>query len=219
MTRPIRLMLVEDHTVMREALHSLLESKEDLLVVGEASSGREALSIAEQTAPDVIILDINIPELNGIDVTRQLTNRSPQAKILGLSVHEKGRMVTEMIKAGASGYVPKSCASRELLDGIRTVASGKMYISPQVLGDVVESRMRPPSDDEDNIFSALSEREREVLQLIAEGYSTKEIGDVLCLSVPTIHTHRQNIMKKLNARSIADLVRYAIREGIVSSDV
>jgi DNA-binding NarL/FixJ family response regulator len=212
-------MLVEDHTVMREALHSLLESKEDLLVVGEASSGREALSIAEQTAPDVIILDINIPELNGIDVTRQLTYRSPQARILGLSVHEKGRMVTEMIKAGASGYVPKSCASRELLDGIRTVASGKMYISPQVLGDVVESGMRPPSDEKDNIFSALSEREREVLQLIAEGHSTKEIGDVLCLSVPTIHTHRQNIMKKLKARSIADLVRYAIREGIVSSDV
>lgn len=219
MHKTTRLLLVEDHTVMREALHLLLESEDGFQVVGEASSGREAIMLAEKIVPDVILLDINIPELNGIDVTRQLTERVPNSRILGLSVHEKGRMVTEMIKAGAAGYVPKSCAARELQDAIRAIATGKMYISPVVLSEVVESRMQPDGEQADCIFDMLTGREREVLQLIAEGHSTKEIGDHLCLSVPTIHTHRQNIMKKLNARSVADLVRYAIREGIVSSDI
>lgn len=218
MNNPIRLLLVEDHTVMREALHCLLDANNDMLVIGEASSGREALHLAEKYAPDVVILDINIPELNGIDVTRQLTARVPNTRILGLSVHERGRLVSEMIKAGASGYVPKSSAARELLDGIRTVAAGKMYISPEVLGEVVEVQLAPESGKKGGVFSALTEREREVLQLIAEGYSTKEIGAKLCLSVQTIHTHRQHLMKKLNVRSMADLVRYAIREGIVSPD-
>jgi DNA-binding NarL/FixJ family response regulator len=207
MNKATRLLLVEDHTVMREALHILLESQDGFQVVGEASSGREAIRLAEKSAPDVVLLDINIPELNGIDVTRQLAERLPNSRILGLSVHEKGRMVTEMITAGAAGYVPKSCAARELLDAIRTVAAGKMYISPEVLCEVVEARMKPENERDDSVFAILTEREREVLQLIAEGHS-----------IPTIHTHRQNMMKKLNARSVADLVRYAIREGIVSSD-
>lgn len=216
MNKPIRLVLVEDHAIMREALQSLLESKEEFIVIGEASSGRDALALIEKTSPDIVIMDINIPELNGIDVTRQVCERFPQTRILGLSVHMRGRMVSEMLKAGAMGYVPKSCAARELLTGLRAVAEGKMYVSPDVLGELVECQNHSNEDKKTGIFTRLTEREREVLQLIAEGYSTKEIGDKIHLSVPTIHTHRQNIMRKLNARSIADLVRYAIREGIIS---
>lgn len=215
--KQIRLLLVEDHTVMREALQSLLDSHSEFVVVGEASKGHEVLMLAEKTAPDVVVMDINIPELNGIDATRQLVARFPHIRILGLSINVQGRMVSEMLKAGARGYVPKSCAARELLDAIRTVYAGKMYVSPEVLGDVVDSQLKSPQP-ESGAFITLTEREREVLQLIAEGHSTKEVGDLLCLSTPTIHSHRQHIMQKLNARSIADLVRYAIREGIISME-
>ncbi len=216
MNRPIRLLLAEDHEVMREALHALLDSNDEVAVVGDASNGREVMVLAGKTAPDVVVMDINMPELNGIDATRQLTATFPNLKVIGLSIHVDGRMVSEMLKAGAQGYVSKSSGSRELLAAIRAVVAGKMYVSPEVMGDFVETRNR--ADGEPGVFAALSSREREVLQLIAEGHSTKEIGDKLCLSVPTIHTHRQHVMQKLNARSVADLVRYAIREGIVSPD-
>ena len=216
MDRKIRILLTEDHEVMRAALRSLLDAREEFAVVGEASNGREMMAIVEKAAPDVVVMDINMPELNGIEATRQLCARWPHIKVLGLSVHTKGRMVSELIKAGAQGYVPKSSAAQELLTAIRTVVKGKMYISPEVLGDLVETRSREASGE--SAFVKLTEREREVLQLLAEGSSTKEVADKLRLSVPTIHTHRQHIMQKLGARSIADLVRYAIREGIVSAD-
>lgn len=211
----IRLLLAEDHEVMREALRSLLNAHSGLTVVGEAGTGRELLALAETTAPDVVVMDINMPELNGIEATRQLCAGFPHIRVIGLSVHEKGRMVSEMLKAGATGYVPKSSAARELLTAIRTVMAGKLYVSPEVLGDLMETRTRA---GDETAFVKLTEREREVLQLLAEGDSTKEIASKLFLSVPTIHTHRQHIMQKLNARSIADLVRYAIREGIISAD-
>jgi DNA-binding NarL/FixJ family response regulator len=216
MTKKIRILLVEDHQVMREALHSLLDANGEFVVVSEASNGREALALARKAAPDVVVMDINLPELNGIDATRQIMAYLPQVKIIGLSVHMKGLMVSEMLKAGAAGYVPKTSAAQELLTAIRTVMTGKIYVSPEVLGDVMEARTRAASGEE-SAFAKLTEREREVLQLLAEGHSTKEIADTLHLSAPTIHTHRQHIMQKLDARSIADLVRYAIREGIVSA--
>ena len=217
MDKQIRILLVEDHEVMRAALRSLLDSNEEFVVVGEADNGREMLALIEKAVPDVVVMDINMPELNGIEATRQLSNRFPHVKVLGLSIHVKGRMVSEMLKAGAVGYVPKTGAARELLDAIRTVMRGKVYISPEVLGDLVETRAHAASGED--AFMKLTDREREVLQLLAEGDSTKEIADKLCLSVPTVHTHRQHIMQKLNARSIADLVRYAIREGIISSEL
>lgn len=216
MDRPIRILLTEDHDVMRSALRSLLDSNEEFTVVGEAGNGREMMGLIESAAPDVVIMDINMPELNGIEATRQLCTKYPHVKVLGLSVHMKGRMVSEILNAGASGYVPKSSAAQELLTAIRTVMTGKMYVSPEVLGDFVETRTRAATGE--SAFTKLTEREREVLQLLAEGNSTKEIADKLCLSIPTIHTHRQHIMQKLKARGIADLVRYAIQEGIISSD-
>lgn len=185
------------------------------MVVGEADNGREMMSMVEKTAPDVVVMDINMPELNGIDATRQLCNRYPHIKVLGLSVHVKGRMVSEILHAGAVGYVPKISAAEELLAAIRSVMDGKMYVSPEVLGDLIEIHSREASR---GVFVKLTEREREVLQLLAEGNSTKETADKLCLSIPTIHTHRQHIMEKLNANSIADLVRYAIREGLVTPE-
>jgi two-component system response regulator NreC len=216
MSRQIRILLADDHEVMRSALRSLLDSCEDLLVVGEAGNGREVMGLIEKGAPDVVVMDINMPELNGIEATRQICASYPNIQVLGLSIHVKGRMVSEILNAGARGYVPKSSAASELLAAIHTVMAGKMYISPEVLGDFVESRNRDSSGE--NAFTALTEREREVLQLLAEGYPTKEVADKLCIGVPTVHTHRQHLMQKLNARSIADLVRYAIREGIISTD-
>lgn len=209
-------MLAEDHEVMRAALRSLLDAREDLTVVGEASNGREMMALVNTVALDVVVMDINMPELNGIDATRQLCSTHPQVRVLGLSVHEKGRMVSAMLNAGARGFVPKSSAASELLDAIHTIMLGKMYISPKVLAAFVESQNRAASVE--TAFAKLTEREREVLQLLAEGYVTKDVAEKLCLSVPTIHSHRQNLMRKLSARGIADLVRYAIREGIISSD-
>ena len=217
MNKQIRILLAEDHDVMREALRFLLDAREEFTVVGEADDGRQVMAVAEKTAPDVVVMDINMPELNGIEATRQLIDRFPHIKVLGLSIHTKGRMVSEMLKAGAHGYVPKNSAATELISAIRTVMAGKMYVSPEVLGGLVETRSQGASGA--SAFEKLTEREREVLQLLAEGYATKEVAHKLCLSVPTIHTHRQHIMQKLNVRSIADLVRYAIREGITTSDV
>jgi DNA-binding NarL/FixJ family response regulator len=219
MKKKIRIVLAEDHDVMRQALSSLLASSEEFAVTGEACNGRELLARIETSAPDVVVMDINMPELNGIEATRKLHAHHPHIKIIGLSVHTKGRMVSEMLKAGANGYVPKTCAVAELLTAIRTVMNGKVYVSPDVLGEVMEVRLNGSSDKETSVFTKLTEREREVLQLLAEGFATKEIASKLCLSVPTIHTHRQHLMQKTGARSIADLVRYAIREGIISTDM
>lgn len=216
MDKKIRILLTEDHGVMRSALRSLLDGNEDFLVVGEAGNGREMMALINKTAPDVVVMDINMPELNGIEATRQLHASNPHIKVLGLSVYSNGRMVSEMLNAGALGYVPKSCAASELLEAIRTVMKGKMYVSPEVLGDFLDTRNRAAKGE--GAYVKLTAREREVLQLIAEGNSTKEIAGKLHLSNPTIHTHRLHIMQKLNVCSIADLVRYAIREGIVSSD-
>lgn len=216
MTRPVRILLTEDHLVMRAALRCLLDTHADFTVVGEATNGREMMNLIQPLAPDVVVMDINMPELNGIEATRQLCERFPHIKVLGLSVHKKGRLVSEILNAGAKGYVPKNCAASELLTAIRTVMDGKMYISPEVLGELVESRNRNPRGE--GAFTKLTPREREVLQLISEGHSTKEIADKLFLSVPTIHTHRQHIMEKLDTHSLATLVRYAIREGIIDPD-
>jgi len=213
MTKPIRLLLVEDHSVMREALGILLGTDNDFEIVGEACNGRETMPLVEQTVPDVVVMDVNMPELNGIEATRQLHERFPNVKVVGLSIHEKGGMVAEMLNAGARGYVPKNAATEELRAAIHTVMGGKLYVSPSVLSFLLEAER---STGENNAFQLLSVREREVLQLLAEGDTTKEIADKLFLSVPTVHTHRQHLMQKLGARGIADLVRYAIREGITT---
>jgi RNA polymerase sigma factor (sigma-70 family) len=219
MKETIRLLLAEDHEVVREALRSLLTAHAGFTVVGEAGNGRELLTLAEKSAPDVVVMDINMPELNGIEATRQLTARLPHIKIIGLSVHVTGRIISEMLKAGARGYIPKTSASSELLEAIHAVMAGKMYVSADVMAELVKTRLSVSGEEAQDAFVKLSEREREVLQLLAEGNTTKEIAAKLHLSVPTVHTHRQHIMQKLNTRSIADLIRYAIREGIASAGI
>lgn len=216
MGNQIRLLLAEDHEVMREALRSLLENNPDFEVVGEARDGREVLELARSTDPDVVVMDINLPELNGIDATRQLLAEDPQIKVIGLSVHETGRMVMEMLNAGALGYLPKTSAAYELMDAIQSVVDHKVYVSPAVLNNLTDAQRLAAHPND--AFSVLTDREREVLQLLSEGYATKEVADKLGLSVPTVHTHRQHLMQKLDARGVADLVRYAIREGITTPE-
>lgn len=216
MDRQIRLLLAEDHEIMREALRSLLDSNDAFVVEGEARDGREALALAEALLPDVVVMDVNLPELNGIEATRQLHERFPQIRVIALSVHETGRMVMEMLNAGALGYLPKTSAARELIEAIESVMEGKLYVSPSLLGEVISIGQQ--AGNPFDAFTLLTDREREVLQLLAEGYATKEVADRLGLSVPTVHTHRQHLLKKLEARGLADLVRYAIREGITTPE-
>lgn len=210
MNSPIRILLVEDHDIVREGLRSLIEARPDHVVVAEAATGREALALAQTTSPQVAIMDINLPELNGIETTRQLTAAHPRVKVIGLSVHTGGRLVHEMLAAGAAAYLPKSCAARELFAAIESVMKGRMYVSPAIQEAAPGSASDP--------MASLSGRERQVLQMLAEGRSTKEVARLLGLVTATVHTHRQNIMRKLRCRSIADITRLAIREGVTSLD-
>jgi two-component system, NarL family, response regulator NreC len=212
MKAPVRILLVEDHDIVREGLRSLITDRDGCQVVAEARTGYEALELARAAQPEVAIVDINMPEMNGIETTRRLLECQASLRVIGLSVHAGGRFMNEMLAAGAVGYLPKKCAARELFDAIRTVLKGRMYISPEV------AHAGAPEGGGRSLLAVLSPREREVLQLLAEGRSTKEAASVLKLAVATVHTHRQNIMRKLHCASVADLTRLAIREGIVSLD-
>lgn len=212
---PIRLLLVDDHQIMREGLRSLIREESDFVIVGEAEDGRTAIEYAEKLGPHVILLDISMEGLNGIEATRQIKQNHPTIKIIGLSVHADRALVGEMLKAGASGYLHKDSAFDELGDAIRTVNEGKTYLSPEVTEGVVDSFIRHNAEEpEESAFVVLSDREREVLQLLAEGHTTKEIGYELGISVRTAETHRRNIMDKLKIHSVAELTKYAIRSGL-----
>jgi len=210
----IRIVLADDHQIMREGLRSLLSQQEDMEVVAEAETGRSAVEQARACRPDVVIMDVTMPELNGIEATRQILEALPETKIIALSMHPDRRFVAEMFKAGASGYLLKLCASEELARAIHHVRAGHHYISPSIAGTVLKdyTNLLPP--DADSPAALLSEREREVLQLLAEGLGTKEIARRLHISSKTIDTHRRQIMTKLDLHSVAELVRFAIREGI-----
>jgi DNA-binding NarL/FixJ family response regulator len=210
----IRIVIADDHTIVREGFRSLLEAQEGMAVVGEAAEGRSAVRLARDLQPDVVIMDVRMPELNGIEATRQITAEHPGVKVIGLSMHLEKQFVSEMLKAGASGYLLKDCPSEELVMAIKAVKKGKMFLSPAVAGKVVESFVIRRDGSDSTAFTSLTEREREVLQLIAEGSSIKEIAGLLHLSVNTIHTHRKNIMEKLDLQSTAALTKYAIREGL-----
>lgn len=209
----IHVLLADDHAIVREGLRSLLEREPDIEVVAEVEDGRAAVNAASKKRPDVVVMDISMPDLNGIEATRQITSASRKTKVICLSMHHERKFVGAMLRAGASGYVLKNDVAREITEAIRRVMSGGTYLSPVVAGDVVRHyvRGRPP---EKGAFADLSEREREVLQLIAEGLSTKEAAAKLQLSEKTIAAHREHIMDKLNLHSVVDLTRYALREGI-----
>lgn len=218
----IKVLLADDHKIVREGLRSLLEEESDLQVVGEASDGREAVQLAGESGPDVVVMDVGMPHLNGIEATRQILRRPDHPRVIALSMHSDRRFMTEMLRAGASGYLLKDAASEELIGAIRTVAEGKVYLSPQIADVMVDDYVRRlPGDAAGSIgapgvFVTLTPREREVLQLMAEGLATKQVAAALHVSIKTVETHRRQIMEKLQLYSVAELTKYAIREGLTS---
>lgn len=212
----IRVLIADDHTIMRAGLRSLLEKEDQIEVVAEAENGRRAVQLAVEHEPDVVVMDVSMPDLNGIEATSQVLESLPEAKVIALSMHTDKRFVMGMLRAGASGYLLKDCASQELANAIVSVASNKKYLSPDIAGVVIEDSLYGVQQEGETVSSLLSAREREVLQLIAEGWSTKQIAAHLYVSVKTIETHRRQIMKKLDLHNIAELTKYAIREGLTS---
>jgi two-component system, NarL family, response regulator NreC len=213
----IKVLIADDHQIMREGLRSMLEQEHDIQVVGEAEDGRATLSLARELTPDVIIMDVGMPDLNGIEATRQITGEMPRVKVVALSMHDDRRFVLNMLKAGAAGYMLKDCAFKDLAKAIRVVMTNKTYLSSEVADIVVKDYLASTSQGASSAFQLLSPREREVLQLIAEGKTSAQIADSLHISVKTVETHRQQIMVKLKIKSIAELTKYAIREGLTSA--
>ncbi|MBI5686681.1 MAG: response regulator transcription factor [Verrucomicrobia bacterium] len=210
-----RVLLVDDHKIMREGLRSLLAVTPGVEVVGEAGDGRTAVQLALKLTPDVVVMDIGMPDLNGVDATRQIKARAPQTKVIALSLHSDERFIAGMFKAGASGYLLKDGAFEELAHAIRTVAAGHIYLCPRITRTVIQDYLRD-AQAAAVAGAALSDREREVLQLIAEGKNTKEIAGSLDVSVKTVETHRARLMERLGVRSVAGLTKYAVREGLTS---
>ena len=212
----LNVLIADDHRILRQGLRSLLENEADLKVIAEADDGRAAIAAADAAPVDLVIMDVAMPGLNGIEATRKLLAIRPALKIIGLSMHTDRRFVSEMLKAGASGFVSKDSAFEELIQAIRTVLTGKVYLSPSAAGVVVDDYLRRNTPAEPGAFSALTTREREVLQLMAEGRNTKQIAMDLHVSIKTIETHRRQIMEKLDLYSVAELTKYAIREGLTT---
>ncbi|MGD8229495.1 MAG: response regulator transcription factor [Desulfobacteraceae bacterium] len=212
----VRIILAEDHRITREGLVNLLQERPDMEVVGEAENGREAVKLAKELSPDLVIMDVTMPDLNGIDATRLITSGSNNIKVIALSMYSDKQFVQGMIQAGASGYLLKDCAFEELVSAIQAVIQGDTYLSPGIAGIVVQDYLTKLTTDRSSADTVLTNREREVLQLIAEGNSTKEIAARLTVSVKTVETHRRQIMEKLGIFSIAELTKYAIREGLTS---
>ncbi|HVY31951.1 MAG TPA: response regulator transcription factor [Polyangiaceae bacterium] len=219
----MRILIADDHQLMRDGLRALLE-REGLTVVGGAASGREALQLAHELRPDLIVMDISMPDLNGIDATKKLSSDQPETKVLALSMNCDQRYVLAMFAAGAAGYLVKSADSQELVLAVRAIERGQRYVSPSVAWAVVD-RVKEPKDEGIShrrtpppfgALKPLSTREREVLQLIAEGNGSKEIAARLDVAVATVESHRRQIMDKLGLRTIAELTKYAIREGLTS---
>jgi RNA polymerase sigma factor (sigma-70 family) len=212
----LNILLVEDHHIIRQGIKSLLEKQDGLCIIGEAEDGRQAVELAKKLKPDVIIMDVTMPQLNGIEATRKILEDNPDAKIIALSVHADDAFVSGMLTAGASGYLLKDCLVQELVTAIRSVANDQFYLSQSIARTVVHEYRSLKSNDIRSVFSTLTSREREVLQLIAEGRTTKQIADTLFISEKTISTHRQHIMEKLGMDSVPDLVKCAIREKLIS---
>jgi two-component system response regulator NreC len=213
-----RVLLGDDHLLVREGLRSLLEDIPEVEVVGEASNGRELVRLCQNLHPDIVLMDVAMPELNGVEATRKIVSEFPNIKVIALSMHSGRRTVEEMIKAGAVGYVLKNSAFEELTAALKCVQENKAYISPSVAAIVLE-KVAHPDDQTGSPASVLSPREREVLQLLAEGYSAKQISEMLHMGTNTVQTHRRNIMEKLDIHSVAQLTKFAIREGITSPDL
>jgi len=210
----IKIVLADDHKIMRKGLRALIDSHSGLTVVEEAHNGRIAVELARKLLPDVVIMDVAMPDLNGIEATRRIIAELSHTKVIALSMHFDKEFVIAMLKVGAMGYLLKDCAVEELICAIRAVMNNKIYLSRTISDIVIDDYMRSLSKDEVSILSTLTGREREVLQLIAEGKTTKEIASCLHVSINTIDTHRRQVMEKLDMHSIAELTKYAIRKGL-----
>jgi len=209
----IRILVADDHAVVRQGFKMILDAQADMEIVGEAGNGREAVELAEQLHPDVVVMDVSMPELNGIEATRRLATSVPRARVVALSMHKDSVYVREILRAGARGYLLKDSGAADLVAAIRAVASGESYLSPAVSNAVLDDYRKHAT----NPIDLLTSREREVLQLLAEGKTNKEIAGVLNLSVYTVEAHRGRIMEKLNLHSIGELVLFAVRNGLIES--
>jgi DNA-binding NarL/FixJ family response regulator len=211
-----KILIADDHQIVRQGLRFLLEKESDLKVVAEAEDGRTTVRLARELNPEVIIMDVAMPDLNGIEATRQIITESSATKVIALSMYADRRFVVNMLQAGASGYLLKDCAFEELIRAIRAVLAQKTYLSPGVTDILVKDCKMGAPLHEPSAFGVLTSREREVLQLMSEGQSTAKIADELHVSVKTVESHRQQLMQKLNMRSVAELTKYAIREGLTT---
>ena len=212
----VRILLADDHTMVRQGLRKVLEERHDWEVVAEASNGREAVTLAEQHRPDVAILDVAMPLLNGIEATRQITKRVPGTRVLVLSMHADEAYVTQILQAGATGYLLKESADVDLMQAVSAIAMGKSFFSPAIARVMLDDYVRQLAEKGiTDRYESLSEREREVFQLIAEGKTNKEIAVVLSVSPSTVDTHRGHIMEKLDLHSAAEIVLYAVRRGVI----
>lgn len=209
--KPIRILLADDHAVVRQGFKMILEAQPDMEIIGEAGNGREAVELAERLKPDIVMMDVAMPELNGIEATRRVSGSVPHARVIALSMHKDSVYVREILRAGARGYLLKDSGAGDLVTAVRAVARGEGYLSPAVSDAVLDDYRRHVT----NPIDLLTSREREVLQMLAEGKTNKEIAGVLNLSVYTVDAHRGRIMEKLNLHSINELVRFAVRNGLV----
>jgi DNA-binding NarL/FixJ family response regulator len=212
----IKILLVDDHAIFREGLRSLIEKEADMTVVGEAGNGIEAIRLTRELSPDVVIMDISMPEMNGIEATKQIREARGDVKVLALSMESDRRFIVEVLDSGANGYILKDAPFSELADAVRIVADNETYLGPRITELIIKDYLQRIPDRLPLTFESLTNREREIIQLIADGKSTKDIASQFVVSIKTIEVHRHAIMKKLNLYSVAELTKYAIREGLTS---
>ena len=214
----IRIILADDHTILRHGLSKSFQQEDDFKVIGQAKDGRSTVELARELLPDVVVMDIAMPDLNGVEATRQINMECPDVSVVGLSMHSSNKYVREMFRAGAKGYLLKDCPFEELAQAVRTVVAGKTYVSPSVSQMVIEDYISKPGDRK-SAFHVLSQREREVLQLLAEGKSTKQVARRLHISPKTVEAHRLRVMHKLEIDNLALLTKYALQEGLTPHEL
>jgi len=217
-TMSIKIIIADDHKIIQDGLKPMLDSQPDIEVVALAGTGRKAVELTKELKPDLVIMDISMPDLNGVEATIKIVSQCPEVKIIALSMNSDRRYIKRMFEVGVSAYLTKDCSLEELVDAIRIVSTGKKYLSPEISSIVIDESLTQSSTKFSSAYSELTIREREVLQLLAEGKSINKISAMLSLSIKTVHTHRKHIMGKLDLHSIAELTKFAIMEGLTSLD-